>query len=186
MEDLKNVIKSIIEEVKTLEQKIDETTKKAIEISNVVTPSTTESLKEVIKFTEESSNKIIAKIDKVEENCKIIDKEVNVLLQLNPLDSIKTKLETIRDKNAENMKILLEVYELFSFQDLSAQQIKEVINILEETKKHLLNLAVTSIEASQNLTEDEKKVVSGKVHELLTGDRIFQEDVDKLLEELGL
>lgn len=186
MEDLKSVIKSILEEVKTLEQKIDETTKKAVEIGNIVTPSTTESLREVIKFTEESSNKIISEIDKVEENCKIIDKEVHILLQLNPLDSIKTKLETIRDKNTENMKILLKVYELFSFQDLSAQQIKEVINILEETKKHLLNLAVASIEVSQDLTEEEKKVVSGKVHELLTGERIFQEDVDKLLEELGL
>ncbi len=186
MEDLKGVIRSIIEEVKTLEQKIEETTRKAMEITNVVTPSTTESLREVIEFTEESSNKIISEIDKVEENCKIIDKEVNDLLNLNPVNSIKKKLEVIRDKNAENMQILLKVYELFSFQDLSAQQIKEVINILEETKKHLLNLAIASIEASQELSEDEKKVVSGKVHEFLTGDRIFQEDVDKLLEELGL
>jgi len=67
MEDLKQVIRTIIEEVKTLEEKIDETTRKAQEITQIVGPSATESLKEVIKFTEESSNKIISEIDKVEE-----------------------------------------------------------------------------------------------------------------------
>ncbi|WP_299239610.1 hypothetical protein [Sulfurihydrogenibium sp.] len=45
---------------------------------------------------------------------------------------------------------------------------------------------MASIEASGELSNEQKKVISGKVHELLTGDRIFQEDVDKLLEELGL
>jgi chemotaxis protein CheZ len=186
MEDLKQVIRTILEEVKTLEEKIDETTRKAQEITQIVEPSATESLKEVIKFTEESSNKIISEIDKVEENCKIIDKEVSELLALNPTNSIKEKLGIIKEKNTENMNILIKVYELFSFQDLSSQQIKEVINILEETKKHLLGIAMASIEASGELSKEQKEVISGKVHELLTGDRIFQEDVDKLLEELGL
>lgn len=77
------------------------------------------------------------------------------------------------------------MYELFSFQDLSAQQIKEVINILEDTKKNLLAIAVSSIESS-DLPDESKERAKGKVHELLSGDRIFQEDVDKLLEELGL
>jgi len=55
------------------------------------------------------------------------------------------------------MNILIKVYELFSFQDLSSQQIKEVINILEETKKHLLGIAVASIEASGELSKEQKK-----------------------------
>jgi chemotaxis protein CheZ len=185
MEDLKKVVKSILEEVKVLEEKIEETTNIATKTTQFLTPTATESLKEVIKFSEESANNIIQQIDKVEENCKTIDKTVDELLKLNPTKTVKEKLNIIKDKNSENMNILLRVYELFSFQDLAAQQIKEVINILEETKKNLLNFAATSIEMS-SMSEEEKKKAVGKVHELITGDRINQEDVDKLLEDLGL
>ncbi|ACN98679.1 chemotaxis phosphatase, CheZ [Sulfurihydrogenibium azorense Az-Fu1] len=185
MEDLKTVIKSILEEVKILEEKIEETAKVATHTTKVITPTATESLREVIKFSEESANNIIQQIDKVEENCKVIDKTVDELLNLNPVSTIKEKLSLIKEKNKDNMNILIKVYELFSFQDLMAQQIKEVINILEETKKNLLKFAATSIEMS-SLSEEDKKKAVGKVHEFITGDRINQQDVDKLLEELGL
>lgn len=185
MEDLKQIVKSILEEVKTLEEKIEDTIKVATHTSEVVTPTATESLLEVIKFSEDSTNKIIGQIDIVEENCKVIDRTVDELISLNPVNSIKDKLNLIKDKNTENMRVLLKVYEMFSFQDLMAQQIKEVINILEDTKKNLLKFAAVSIEMS-NIPEDEKKKAVGKVHELITGDRISQDDVDKLLEELGL
>lgn len=185
MEDLKKVIKSILEEVKTLEEKIEETVKVATHTGEVITPTAAESLREVIKFSEERTNEIINQIDKVEENCKVIDITIDDLLNLNPINSIKEKLNIIKQKNMENINILIKVYEMFSFQDLMAQQIKEVVNILEETKKNLLKFAATSIEMS-DLPETEKKKAVGKVHELITGDRINQEDVDKLLEELGL
>lgn len=185
MEDIKKILSSILNEAKVLEEKIEQISKTAKHTGEVVAPSASESLREVIKFTEESTNKIIEQIDKVEQNCKDIDKIVEELLSLSPITSIKEKLYFIKDKNAENMNTLLRVYELFSFQDLSAQQIKEVIDILEDTKKNLLAIAVSSIESS-NLSEENKEKAKGKVHELLSGDRIFQEDVDKLLEELGL
>ncbi|WP_028950641.1 protein phosphatase CheZ [Sulfurihydrogenibium subterraneum] len=186
MENLKTVIKSILEEVRLLEEKIEETAKVTTHTTKVITPTATESLREVIKFSEESANNIIGQIDKVEENCKIIDAITNELLNLNPINTIKEKLNIIKEKNQDNMNILIKVYEMFSFQDLMAQQIKEVINILEETKKNLLKFAATSIEMSSSLSEEDKKKAVGKVHELITGDRVNQEDVDKLLEELGL
>ncbi|MEZ0323814.1 MAG: protein phosphatase CheZ [Hydrogenothermaceae bacterium] len=185
MEDVKKILSSILNEAKALEEKIEQISATAKHTGEMVAPSASESLMEVIKFTEESANKIIQQIDKVEQNCHDIDKTVEELLSLNPINSIKEKLNLIKEKNRENMDILIKVYELFSFQDLSAQQIKEVINILEETKKQLLALAVNSIESS-DLPQETKEIAKGKVHELLSGDRIFQEDVDKLLEELGL
>lgn len=185
MEDIKKILSSILNEAKVLEEKIEQVSKTARHTGEVVAPTASESLREVIKFTEESANRIIEQIDKVEQNCKDIDKTVEELLSLNPVNSIREKLSFIKEKNSENMSILLKVYELFSFQDLSAQQIKEVINILEDTKKNLLAIAVSSIESS-DLPDESKERAKGKVHELLSGDRIFQEDVDKLLEELGL
>ncbi|MEJ5173382.1 MAG: protein phosphatase CheZ [Hydrogenothermaceae bacterium] len=185
MEEIKKILSTILNEAKVLEEKIEQIGTAAKHTGEVVAPSATESLREVIKFTEESANKIIQQIDKVEQNCHEIDKTVEDLLSLNPINSIREKLSLIKEKNQENMNILIKVYELFSFQDLSAQQIKEVINILEDTKKKLLAIAVSSIESS-DLPQETKEAAKGKVHELLSGDRIFQEDVDKLLEELGL
>lgn len=185
MEDIKKILSTILNEAKALEEKMESISLTAKHTGEVIAPTASESLREVIKFTEESANKIIQQIDKVEQNCHEIDKVVNELLTLNPINSIKEKLSFIKDKNAENMQTLIKVYELFSFQDLSAQQIKEVINILEDTKKNLLAIAMSSIESS-NLPQESKEKAKGKVHELLSGDRIFQEDVDKLLEELGL
>ncbi|MGC9006612.1 MAG: protein phosphatase CheZ [Sulfurihydrogenibium sp.] len=185
MSELKNVIKTILQEVKNLEEKIEETSKVATYTSQVVTPTATESLREVIKFSEENTNKIISMIDMVETNSKFIDSILREILEKDIDPTIREKLNAVKEKNDENMKILIKVYEMFSFQDLAAQQIKDVINILEEAKKSLLKFATTSIEMS-NLSEEDKKKAIGKVHEFITGNRIFQEDVDKLLSELGL
>lgn len=185
MEDVKKILSTILNEAKLLEDKIGQIGAITKHTGEVVAPTASESLREVVEFTEESSNKIIEQIDKVGQNCHEIGKILEELINLNPIKSIKEKLLFIKNKNQENMNILLRVYELFSFQDLSAQQIKEVINILEDAKKNLLAIAVSSIESS-NLTTEAKEIAKGKVHELLAGHRIFQDDVDKLLEELGL
>ncbi|MCX7739124.1 MAG: chemotaxis protein CheZ [Hydrogenothermaceae bacterium] len=135
MEDIKNILSTILNEAKLLEDKIGQIGAITKHTGEVVVPTASESLREVVKFTEESSNKIIEQIDKVEQNCHEIGKILDELINLNPINSIKEKLFFVKNKNQENMNILLKVYELFSFQDLSARQIKEVINILEDIKR---------------------------------------------------
>lgn len=185
MEEIKKILSTIFNEAKILEEKIDQISQVAKHTGEVVTPTASESLKEVIRFTEESTNKIMENVDIIEKNSQYIEAAIEELISLVQIDSIKEKLLFIKNKNIENKKIIQKVYELFSFQDLSAQQLKEVINILEDTKKNLLVIAVNSIRSS-DLPDDSKEKAVGKVHELLSGDRIFQDDVDRLLEELGI
>jgi chemotaxis protein CheZ len=99
--------------------------------------------------------------------------------------SIQDRLEEIREKNRENINKLLEIYTLMSFQDLSSQQLEKVIESLENLKKSIIKLVASSIE-SMDLEKEQKEKISGKVTELLTGDRVSQEDVDDLLKQLGL
>ncbi|GAB6072367.1 protein phosphatase CheZ [Venenivibrio stagnispumantis] len=184
MEDIKKELDELVKKIKELEGKIEENTKPIEEASSFL-PSAADSLRDVMKFTEQKTKEIIDILDLVEENNKVINQTVKELLSLNPIEPIKSKLELIKEKNEDNMNQILLVYTTLSFQDLSAQQIKNVIEALEDIKKILIKIIISSIEAGSLHVENKDKVI-GKATEMLTGDRIFQEDVDNILKELGL
>lgn len=185
MSNVKRIITAILDEIKTLEEKIEGITHAIRYAGEVATPTISESLREVIKYSEDSVRKILDNIDKISENSNDIRNIMEELIKLNIESSIKEKLSLVKTKNDENSMLLLRIYELFSFQDLSNQQIYEVIKLLEETKKKLIELVELSIESS-GLPEDKKSRAVGKVHELLSGSRISQQEVDEILKELGL
>ncbi|MFN3598562.1 MAG: chemotaxis protein CheZ [Aquificaceae bacterium] len=183
--DMRKLIVTILKEIKMLEDKIEDIAYAAKYTGEVATSSISESLREVIKFSEDSTKKILDNMDKIYENSKLIEGFLKDLASLDLEAKYKDKLTLIKEKNDENKIFLSKAYELFSFQDLSSQQLNQVIKLLEDTKNKLIELAELSIE-NLNLPEDKKSEAVGKVHELLSGDRINQDEVDELLKELGL
>lgn len=184
MEDLRALVRDLLEEVKSLEGKLDEVIQPLQESSNAI-PSASGSLEDVIRFTESSVHQIMSILNSLMEEVNKINEEVEFLLNLNPVSSIRARLESIKERALNLSNMILQVITLMSFQDLASQQIKRVIEVLDDLKRTILKIIVSSIEASGLSIEQKEKIV-GKATEMLTGDRIFQEDVDQLLEELGL
>jgi chemotaxis protein CheZ len=184
MEDVRQLVRELLEEVKSLEAKLDEVVKPLEETSSTL-PMASGSLEDVIRFTEQSVHQIMSIINELMKELERVQEDVDFLLSLNPVSGIRSRLESIRERSKKLSELLLQVITLMSFQDLASQQIKKVIEALEGMKKTILKIVLSSIEASSLSSEQKEKIV-GKATEMLTGDRIYQEDVDRLLEELGL
>lgn len=184
MQEVKELVKELLSEIKSLELKLEEVAK-PLEESSSALPMASGSLEDVIKYTEKSVHEIMGFLNNMMEETSKMQEEVDFLLSLNPVSSIRNRLENIKNISINMSNLLLQVISLMSFQDLASQQIKRVIQVLEDLKKTILKIIVSSVEASGLSLEQKEKIV-GKATEMLTGDRIFQEDVDKLLEELGL
>ncbi len=184
MSDIKELVKSLISEVKTLEDKIEEIVKPLEETSTIL-PGASGSLEDVIRFTEQSVHQIMNTLEQVNQNIKVIDENVGYLLSLSPTQSIAERLWTIKEKNQENASKVMEVITLMSFQDISSQQIRKVIEVIENVKRTIVKMVISSVDTAIVDQEEKQRIVS-KATEMLTGDRIFQEDVDALLKELGL
>jgi len=182
--DLNDIIKQLLEEIKNLETKVEDI-KAPIEETSDLLPSASASLQDVIEFTEKSTHQIMSLLDAIEANSKKIDEDISNLLKLKPTKTINGILEEIKSLNQDNLNKLIEIYTAMSFQDITAQQIKKVIQAIEDTKRRLLQMVVSSIEASEK-DETTKEKIIGKATEILTGDRINQDDVDELLKEFGL
>jgi len=184
MEDLKELVKQLLEELKKLEGKVEEVAKPLEETSNAL-PMASASLQDVIQYTEQAVHQMMEALNEINQNSQVIERNVEFLLKFSPIRSIQDRLEEIRDKNRDNINKLLGIFTLMSFQDLSSQQLKKVIEALENLKRNIIRIVATSVN-SLNLEEEKKEKLTGKVTEILTGDRINQEDVDELLKELGL
>jgi chemotaxis protein CheZ len=182
--DLSNIVRQLLEEIRNLENKVEDI-KTPIEETSDLLPSASASLQDVIEFTEKSTHSVMTLLDAIETNSKKIDEDVDTLLKFNPTKGINAILEDIKHLNQDNMNKIIEIYTAMSFQDITAQQIKKVIQAIEDTKRRLLQMVVSSIEATEK-DETTKEKIIGKATEILTGDRIDQNDVDDLLKEFGL
>ncbi|RLJ71129.1 chemotaxis protein CheZ [Hydrogenivirga caldilitoris] len=185
MKELEEIIKELISNVKELENVI-EGIKKPVSESSQLLPETAKNIEDVMVFLEQTSHTIMNYLEKVNENSESIEKDVEFLLSLSPIPKVRERLENIKGKNQENLKILMELYTHMSFHDLAGQQLKTVLQVLENIKRTLLDIIVSHVAAGKNLKAEEVSGIKGKVSELLSQDRINQEDVDKLLEEFGL
>ncbi len=184
MEELKELVRQLLEELKNLEGKVEEVSKPLEETSSTL-PMASASLQDVIQYTEQAVHQIMEALNEINENSQVIEKDVEFLLKFSPIRSIQDKLEEIKDRNRDSINKLLEVYTLMSFQDISSQQLKKVIEALENLKRNIIRMVASSMD-KLNLGEEKKQKLTGKVTEILSGDRIYQEDVDELLKELGL
>ncbi|ADC89141.1 putative chemotaxis phosphatase, CheZ [Thermocrinis albus DSM 14484] len=184
MEDLKKILAELLREISFLEAKVDEVIK-PLEETSVTLPAASESLQDVITFTERAVNQVVELLEAINENSQVIEKEVEFLLKLSPIPSIESRLINVRERNRDNINKLLQILTLLSFQDLASQQLKKVISTLEELKRGIIKIVVSSVERME-VSREQKERILGKATEMLTGDRISQTDVDALLNELGL
>jgi len=185
MKELDEIIKELLTNVKELEGVI-ENIKRPVSESSQLLPETAKNIEDVMVFLEQTSHTIMNLLEKINENSNKIQEDVDFLLSLNPVSKVKERLESIKQRNEENINTLLELYSHMSFHDLAGQQLKTVLDVLEKIKSALLDIIVSQVTAGKNLKEEEVSGIKGKVSELLSQDRISQEDVDKLLEEFGL
>lgn len=185
MKELEGIIKELLENVKELENVI-ENIKKPVSESSQLLPQTAKNIEDVMVFLEETSHTIMNLLEKINENSNSIKEDVEFLLSLNPIQKVRERLESIKSKNEDTLNTLLELYTHMSFHDLAGQQLKTVLQLLENLKETLLKVIVSQVTAGKDLDEQKVEGIKGKVSELLSRDRIDQEDVDKLLEEFGL
>ncbi len=185
MKELEEIIKELLENVKELEGVI-ENIKKPVTESSQLLPETAKNIEDVMVFLEKTSHNIMNLLEKINENSNKIAEDVDFLLSLNPIPRIRQRIESIKEKNQENINTLLELYTHMSFHDLAGQQLKTVLDVLQRVKETLLDVIVSQVVAGKDLNEEQVQGIKGKVSELLSQDRISQEDVDKLLEEFGL
>jgi chemotaxis protein CheZ len=185
MKELEEILKELITNVKELESVI-EGIKKPVSESSQLLPETAKNIEDVMIFLEQTSHTIMNLLEKINKNSNDIAKDVEFLLSLNPVPKVRERLESIKGKNEENINTLMELYTHMSFHDLAGQQLKTVLQVLERIKSALLDIIVSQVTAGKELKEEEVSGIKGKVSELLSRDRVSQEDVDKLLEEFGL
>ncbi len=185
MKELEGIIKELLENVKELENVI-EGIKKPVAESSQLLPATAKNIEDVMVFLEQTSHAIMNLLEKIQSNSNEIKQDVEFLLSLNPVQKVRERLENIKAKNDDTLNTLLELYTHMSFHDLAGQQLKTVLQVLEKVKNVLLDVIVSQVTAGKELDEEQKSTIKGKVSELLSQDRIDQEDVDKLLEEFGL
>ncbi|MDQ7082277.1 MAG: protein phosphatase CheZ [Aquificota bacterium] len=184
MKEIEEIVKELIENVRELERVI-ENIKKPVAESSQLLPETAKNIKDVMAYLEDTSHSIMNLLEKVNENSKEIGKEVDFLISLNPVPKIKDRLLRIKDLNDKNMATVLELYTHLSFHDLAGQQLKTVMDVLERVKSTLVDVIVSQMTAGRDLKEEQVSGIKGKVSELLSRDRISQEDVDRLFEEFG-
>ncbi len=185
MKEIEEIIKELLENVKELEKLIDEIKKPVAESSQLI-PETAKNIQDVMTFLENTSHSIMNLLERINGNSKKISEDVDFLLSLNPVPKIRERLESIKEKNEQNLSTILELYTHLSFHDLAGQQLKTVIDVLERIKSALVDVIVSQVTAGKDLKEDQVSGIKGKVSEILSRDRISQEDVDRLLEEFGL
>ncbi len=185
MKELEDIIKELISNVKELESVI-EGIKKPVSESSRLLPETSKNIEDVMVFLEQTSHTIMNLLERISKNSEEIGKDVDFLLSLNPIPKVREKLESIKSRNQDTQNTLLELYTHMSFHDLAGQQLKLVIEALDRVRNTLLDIIVSHVTAGKDLKEEEATKIKGKVSELLSQDRVSQEDVDKLLEEFGM
>ncbi len=185
IKDLEAMVKNLLEEISTLETKIGEISKPLEETSETL-PRATKSLEDIIKYTEDIAHQLMGITEEIQEDIVEIGKRVDFLLSLNPTSKIRQELEVIKERGDHINNKLLEMFSLFSFQDLVSQQLMLVIDVIEGIKKKLIEMAVYSAISEDSMGKEKADELKGKVSEILTKERVSQEDIDKLMEELGL
>lgn len=96
MDDVRKIISAILDEIKVLGSKIESITSTIKYTGEVATPTISESLKEVIRYSEDSTKKILDNIDKISKNSNDIKDIVEDLINLDVESSVKWRLNLIK------------------------------------------------------------------------------------------
>jgi len=163
--------------------------------SSQLIPQASMQLSSITDATEKAAHKIMSIAEKFMEDRDIIAEEIENLRKIydNYLVDKDTdfveNLQVIEDINEENRGELLEILTTLSFQDLTGQKIKKIVQLVDEIENKILELLVIfGIEMDENPEEtlEKKREMLDKLQESKSSsDGIGQGFIDDILEGLG-
>ncbi len=159
MQELKAVIESLRQELRTTA---------ASDITRDHVPGATDELDAVVTLTEEATNRI-----------------------MNGCDQIQNDIAGLpENKQAQLQEHLIGIFEACTFQDISGQRIAKVIAALkkiDDKTHHMMNVIQThfpetATQAPPDIRTGDEALLNGPQ---LPGQGISQDDIDRLLREMG-
>lgn len=170
--------------------------------TNELISQASDQLDAILQSTEDAA---VAIMDIVEEHQKRVINVGEVLQQLRTGGASKENVDRLIELNARNQSDLMEIMTALSFQDLTGQRIKKIINALQRIEEIVFNVYMSTglkvrardQEPERDETEIEKETEQ-KMEALEKGKTVKgsklegpanatnQEDVDDLLAQLGL
>ncbi|MBW1666437.1 MAG: protein phosphatase CheZ [Deltaproteobacteria bacterium] len=175
------------------------------EIATKYAPQTADQLQTIIEATETAANKIMDNLEAMQEGTEAIKKSLTSLKQEafvmpggtekihgHVLSAISPFINSIESTMEDFSSRISDSFVQMSFQDLTGQRIKRVIDLMSQTEEKIKRMVIsfgiklTEREKNPNITSDElEKAVEQKVVELAgpqkEGEGLDQEDIDALL-----
>ena len=174
-----DVYRSINEFKKALSQLRD-----SADTANTMFGEASDQLEEIVKATETATVKIM---DVAEKDQELLTRARELVSQLEN-GSTANELKKIIDELYQDT---LEIITACAFQDITGQRVKKVVNAIQTVEAKLLELLVETgvkIKEKQEGVTPELEQKAQQAMDLLKGPdgKVSQDDVDSLLEELGL
>lgn len=153
-------------------------------------PTANDMLKKVTEHTESATMKLMSSIEETTQTLGSLGDLLSELEECVPASSkekarISDILERAREEIGNVRAIQDEAMITLSFQDLTGQQIKQVINLMVEVEGRIIELVV---KFGMDRAQAAEEAVDDKMHDLLTDEdpaRLRQDRVDDMLAEFG-
>ncbi len=166
-----------INELKKSLQVIDPKIK---EIATEKIPQASDQLEAIIKETEEAAFNIMSRVEKLMD---MVDELYTNLENLKLSYGEDEKIKQLEEKVTTMQNLLTEVLTALSFQDLTGQKIKRIIQLIKDMEKRILELVVSfgiKIKKMPQKKEEEEKVL-----DTIKEDKVSQDEVDEILSKFG-
>ncbi len=148
------------------------------EIATEKIPQASDQLEMVIKETEEAAFAIMNRVEKLME---MVDELYSTLESLKLSYGEDEKFKSLEEKVTTMQNLLTEVLTSLSFQDLTGQKIKRIIQLIKDMEKRILELVVSfGIKIKGKEEKGEEKVL-----DTIKEDKVSQEEVDEILAKFG-
>jgi len=166
--EIARYINATIKRLQTVEPNISHASEKI--------PKASVQLSEITRVTEEATHEVMSQVE------HLLDSQDSILQYLDGIEKGEDPGKTsaaIRDIVKDNKETLLDIMTGLSFQDLTGQKIKAIINLIEEVERRILHLIVTFGLKSRDDRDDIA------MRDLPDGTELNQDLVDSLLRDFG-
>lgn len=167
--DIARYINATIKRIQSVEQDITH--------ASFNIPQATVQLSEISKATEVATHNVMNQVEKVLDNHDMI---IDLTESAERGNDLPTLLRELRNISSENREVLLDIITGLSFQDLTGQKIKMIVDLIEDVEKRLLQLIVTFGLKSRDAYENDCSL-----KDFSDNPTLKQDVVDNILKEFG-
>lgn len=172
--ELAKYINTTLKRLQSLEPNVKDTSQKI--------PQTSRQLSEITRMTEEATHRIMSQVEQIQENHRYIQEQLQRMERM--LGEVPEALRTLHEIQrvaSEDEEALMEVMTGLSFQDLTGQKIKRIIDLVEEIERRILQLLITF---GIPYERQDPAAQASALQEVASAD-ISQDRVDELLRQFG-